>query len=285
MSKETNRKDSMDTAVYTHNEKGQRIDVHRPSAINPGDYEYQHVNCNRKHKIKGGPAGTCHHCGKAIVWEFHWLHKPSGNLVTFGVDCTEIMGLSNDRIQHELVLLKRAVENERQKLMREMEQEERAAQFKAQEPEVYDFLANIDEEFEKFYFLVDLKHSMEKWGSLTPRQIDATKNMMKKREEYYARRMAEAMEPEPTTDLEEGRREVVGIVKSHKWQESMYGNVHKMLVKQDDGNKVWVTVPREIDHDGSDLAGLRVSFVAMVERSDKDSHFGFGKRPSKAKVL
>ena len=80
---------------------------------------------------------------------------------------------------------------------------------------------------------------------------------------------------------------VEGTVVSHKWQHSdYYGETHKMLVKQDDDNKVWVTVPESIETaEYEDLKGQRVRFFATVTRSDKDDHFGIAKRPTKGEVL
>lgn len=273
----------MPTAVYTHDEKGHREDVHRPSAINPGDYEYQHVFVNRKDKITGGPAGTCHHCGKAIVWEVVWKHLPSGNLVTFGETCTHILGMSNGRIEHEMVLLKRQAENERKALMREMEKSDRVAKFNAMHPDVAEFLNNLDET-EQFSFLVSMKQSLEQWGSLTVNQVDAVRRTMKSREKYYERKIAEALtEVEPTTDIVEGRVKMSGKILSHRWQESDFGSVHKMKVKLSDNNKVWGTVPRNIDS-GDDLRGKMVEFTATVTMSKDDPHFGFFSRPSNAKI-
>jgi hypothetical protein len=66
----------------------------------------------------------------------------------------------------------------------------------------------------------------------------------------------------------------------------------KMLIKEDDGNKVWGTMPelivsyvlaRPISYD--DIRGMRVRFNASVEQSRNDEHFGFYKRPTKPEIL
>lgn len=286
----------VETAVYHHNDKGQRDDAHRPSVINPGDYEYQHVGVNRKDKIKGGPAGTCHHCGKAIVWEVVWKHLPSDNLVTFGETCTEILGMSNDRIQHEMVLLKRQVENERQQEKNEQYKQEKKEKFAAEHPDIVKFLDSIDEDEEQFYFIVDMKRSLDNWGSLTDNQAAAVQRTMEARKAYMQRKYEEALnEVEPEDEVEPGRYVIEGTVISHKWQDNSYtgGRDHKMLVKMDDGNKVWGSVPRSVsdycyhndENENRDLKGLRVRFTATVSPSDRDSHFGFYKRPSSAEVI
>lgn len=287
----------MSTTIYTHDEQGHRADVHRPSAINPGDYEYIGVDEARKALKEGqkvaGPGGVCHHCGKAIVWRVHWRYIPTGDVVTFGYICTEILGMSDNRIDHEMTLLKRQAENERKQERAKMERQEREDQFKAQHPDVVTFLSTLDEG-ETFMFLVDMKNSMERWGSLTERQIESVKKCMAARQKFYAKKMEEAMN-EPTTSLDEGRRVIEGEVVSHKWVDNDYtgGRDHKMLVKQDDGNKVYGSVPRQVsdycyhndENENRDLKGMRVKFTATVEQSKNDEHFGFFKRPSNASVV
>ena len=68
---------------------------------------------------------------------------------------------------------------------------------------------------------------------------------------------------------------------SLKWQESLYGNVLKMLVKAD-GYKLWGSVPSAIADEVE--RGSVVEFAAKIQPSDDDKSFGFFSRPSKAKV-
>lgn len=81
--------------------------------------------------------------------------------------------------------------------------------------------------------------------------------------------------------LEEGRREVIGFVKSLKTVESVYGVTYKMLVEQTDGGRVWGTVPAAIDP----KVGDKVALIATVQRSDDDPSFGFYSRPTKPAIL
>lgn len=281
------------TVIYTHDEKGKREDVHRPSAINPGDYTYLRVDYKRKHPVTGGPAGTCHHCGKAIVWEVYFQHT-SGLVVTFGETCAHILGLSDNRVDHEMVLLKRTAANERIKYMREMENSERREMFEAQYPQLVAFFTEMDTEGESLYFLVSLKQSLDQWGSLTPRQADAALKVLSKREEEMLRKLNAPLEVEPDEALNEndGKRYTLkGTIMSEKWQASQYKHTkeHKMLVKLDDGNKVYGSMPieieRHVDEKRCEYKGLRIQFDATVKRSDKDDHFGFINRPTKAKVI
>lgn len=271
----------MDTAVYTHDESGQRADVHRPSAINPGDYEYKHVNVNRKDQIKGGPAGTCHHCGKAIVWEVVWLHKPSGNLVTFGDICTGILGMSNDRIAHEMVMLKRRAKNERDALLRAQDTNQRRESMKAEYPELCRFLDGANARTETG-FIASLIWGYDKYGSLLPRQITALQKVLADRAEKAAER---ASQPVPTTPLAEGRYIITGEIVATKYDAHSNFPGRRMTILLPDGNKVYGTMPKAIETATDDWKGLGIEFTAQVVRSNKDEHFGFFKRPSAAKIL
>lgn len=282
--------------IYTHDEMGTRVDVHRPSAINPGDYEYIKVDEARKALKEGqkiaGPGGVCHHCGKAIVWRVHFRYIPTGDVVTFGYICTEILEMSDNRIDHEMVLLKRQAANERREEALKMEREDRVRKFAAEQPALVKFLNEVDDN-ESFYFLKSLAQSFERWGSLTERQTEAAVKIMKQREEYLARKLQAAIDeanaPE-AEDLEEGRYVIEGVVIKEEIKYSDFGSRQVMTVMTDGGNKVWGTVPRDIaysdkiQNDG-DLKGKRVRFTATVEKSDRDDHFGFFSRPAKAEIL
>ena len=83
--------------------------------------------------------------------------------------------------------------------------------------------------------------------------------------------------------LADGRMVVKGEVLSIREQEGFYGIQHKMLVKSDDGFKLWGSVPAAILQDVA--KGSVVEFNASVKPSDDDKYFGFFSRPAKAKVL
>lgn len=93
-----------------------------------------------------------------------------------------------------------------------------------------------------------------------------------------------------------GRREVTGVVVSTKWVENNYGGSFKMLVQEGDC-RLWGSVPSSISGGGGYnendeyvytegvKEGDHVRFTATIERSDRDSDFGFFSRPTKAVVL
>lgn len=144
------------------------------------------------------------------------------------------------------------------------------------------------------HFLASLKRSVEKFGSLTEKQMEALRRSLVKFNEQL--RLAEARKSGEFGPLVGGKREVEGQVVSIKSRESQYGTQTKMVVVMDDGNKVWGTVPEafwrwaasdegETQSRYTEMEGQRVKFTATVERSDDDKHFGFFKRPTKFTVL
>lgn len=93
-----------------------RTDVHRPSAINPDDYQF--VSCDyfgggfdalafveerkrfRLHMEKTGGlfaskhnSGSCHICGANALYVVRYYHTPSNSYITTGMDCADKMDI------------------------------------------------------------------------------------------------------------------------------------------------------------------------------------------------
>lgn len=144
-------------------------------------------------------------------------------------------------------------------------------------------------------FITDVLSKYRQYGSLSPKQVDAILAARRRDVERQAGWAKEAAEAAPVTP---GRYTVTGTVVSAKWKSTQFGLTLKMVVKLEDGAKVWGTVPKDIlrelpevtdaeyygEPDESALIGAEVSFDATVEVSDKDETFGFFKRPTKASV-
>ncbi len=261
-----------------------RTDEHRPSAIDPGNYGLTGNIFDLKYddletmEVGTKPYGHCNHCGKAIRWAVEFRHFPTGSVVVFGEICANILGLSDDRTKHEMVLLKRRVANLEKKMRHEQERNDNYTFFKLNQPEIVEFFENMYDQ-EKNYFILSLKSQLDRYGMLTTAQVEAFNRVMKQRDEAAAKKAAE---PVPTTPVAEGRYEMEGEVFTVKWQDSFYGMTQKMGVKFADGNKVYGTVPNNISHVER---GQKVKFVAKVERSEKDENFGFFSRPAKAEII
>lgn len=310
-----------------------RTDTHRVSVADPAEY----VECGYfdLHPEEGGgriyrdvlaengveeerefsgnfeARGRCDHCGAGpLRYVVCFLHTPSGEIISVGERCASKLALeSRSAVEH-----RRTVEEERVQRKR--------VEFDLADPrnvEAAEYLASMPDGRDEF--LNDLERKLHRYGYLTERQVAAVLCSKQREAEWQRRRQAEAEELAKAEPLAEGRRPIVGVVLSTKWQESDYGSTLKMLVRQDDGNKVWGSVPRALEESlesertyrierpsmpgpdavvvsedeagwlcidrGEDvptLKGRRVEFTATVERSRDDAHFGFFKRPSGAKL-
>jgi len=147
-------------------------------------------------------------------------------------------------------------------------------------------------------FLMSLNDQFREWGKLSDKQTAAVLKAIARGEEKVAQhsekvkeweKEAEAADPVPN-----GKVTVSGTILSTKMQETRYGTAQKMLLKSDQGYKLWGSVPKalnELQWEGNSgfgakkLIGMKVSFNATVEQSPKDDKFGFFKRPTKVNVL
>jgi len=200
------------------------------------------------------------------------------------------------------------------------------AQLKAAAPDVFDYLMNVvledaeyteDGEFirertdtEKNPFIRSMAEATRYVGMarlLSTNMIEAVRKVMVRTEERAAEAAAH---PAPT-----GRVVVTGEIVSTRVVEGDYGTVFKILVKDDEGFKVWVSLPRaqsdeayyafmateenpyEVGYSvwftGSvneperykGVKGRRITFTATLEPSRDDISFAFGSRPTKGAWL
>lgn len=86
-------------------------------------------------------------------------------------------------------------------------------------------------------------------------------------------------QPEPCPT---GRVEITGRVLKCELRPTEFGMTLKMAVRDDRGFTVWVTCPSAISQAER---GERVQFTAAIQPSRDDPMFGFGKRPTKARLL
>lgn len=142
----------------------------------------------------------------------------------------------------------------------------------------------VDNKFAKSLF-----DALANYGKLSPKQCDAVLKIIDgdaaKKAEWAKQRELENANAEP---IVAGKQVITGEVMSLKTQYSQYGEVTKMLVKDDRGFKVFGTVPQAIWDAAYELdievKGQRVQFTATVEASKTDNKFGFFKRPTKSQL-
>lgn len=131
------------------------------------------------------------------------------------------------------------------------------------------------------------RDAREKWGSLTDGQTAALQRIYDERTQRNtdreAQRAAEAATAQPWTA---GRQVVEGVILSTKSIENDFGGAFKMLVKREDGSKLWVSVPSSIiGQGGGQYRGLWVQMTVTVQPKQGEETFAFGSRPAKARVI
>lgn len=112
--------------------------------------------------------------------------------------------------------------------------------------------------------LDDMHNRLRRWGTLSEKQV------------AFALRLANPTPEPPAGPVPEGRVEVEGVVLTLK--ENDWGQ-YKMLVRLENGSKLWGTCPAAIDPKRGD----KVAFTATCKA--KERSFGFYSRPTKARVV
>jgi hypothetical protein len=224
----------------------------------------------------------CDHCGARIRYVTIYRHK-SGEHIAVGDTCAAERFGCADRREFDVKRLREAAKDarERAKLMG------RAAEFLAENaPEMEQWMLTPAANAVHSIF-ADMSRKLVKYGSLSDRQLDFARKLLREymeRERNGGRTDAEIKRDEERAaapDVPEGRYELTGEVVSVKEHDNGFATTWKMVVKDDRGFAVWMTIPDSVDVE----RGTRISVTATITRSDRDAKFGFGKRPAKARVL
>lgn len=283
-----------------------RTDIHRPSAIEPSEYEFVAHDYHgpiatsdyvlaaerqyfREHMARTGGkfanhehGGSCHVCGATAFYVAKFHHPKTNSYIVTGEDCAEKMHMGDarafrvfrDRVHadHEANAGKRKAE----KVLREAGLEAAWAVYMTNSTDRAGF--KYEEKT-----ISDIVSKLVRYGSVSERQLAFVRVLLDKilaRKEIEAKRAAEAEAAAPVPVVN-GRMVIVGKVLSTKVQEGRFGSQLKMLVQADSGFKVWGTVPSSLTVERGD----RVQFEAAVTPSNDDPKFGFFSRPSKAVTL
>lgn len=274
-----------------------RTDVHRPSAINPDDYEFVAVECARaddlgavmmiqaeRERIRAHMAatggsysrhahgGNCHVCGNAnAIYTALFYHAATNSYVRMGEDCANKCYMGNAasfrriRDAAEAAEFARAGKLKAQGILAEHGLE--AAWTLYVSP--FDPNGHADNNV-----IRDLVANLVRYGSMSEKQISFLRSLVERipqREQIAAERQAEraAAQPAPT-----GRLKVAVEVVSVKAQENDFGSRTVMTVKALVGGWLaWGTAPTGVNR------GDKVTLVATFAPSDKDPKFAFFKRP------
>lgn len=252
--------------------------------------------------------GNCHVCGAWMIDYAIFYHQPTNKYIQTGLDCAAKIEHGHEDDFRRIAILRRAN-------AKKMAAINTACEYLNQH-DLLNFIEtlytdgniggkiiNHDQTNPWNQFLgIDIGDLPQSEIEYLSRQFWIMTNMVESLIKYgwsdkqlnYAKKLTNDLKDVPTTvqkkleqrtttpDCPIGKVKVIGVVVIMKSVEVFYGYERKMLVQSDEGWKVWCTVPSSI----SDIAiGERCEFMCTLTQSDKDSKFGFGKRPTKARII
>lgn len=296
-----------------------RTDIHRPSAINPTDYEY--VACSylkieslgdvevlRRHRERinkhmahtGGKysdhehGGNCMVCGSVnAIYMVVFYHKATNTYIKVGTECAE--NLDRGEAKSFKKAIRDAIENKSGKA--------KAAQILINAGAencwtIYE--TAISAEASKIWSekvcqswevrtLTDIIGKLVKYGNISDRALSFAKSLADKipslEQQWKAIEDQRKAEHDAAEVITEGRQQIIGKVISIK--ESEFG--FKILVQDRKGWKVYGNLPgNRVGSFGEYVEitkGSVIAFTATVQKSEKDEKFGFYKRPRNVKVV
>lgn len=281
-----------------------RTDAHRPSAINPNDYEFvaweylreafddpmvmvgermaikAHMDRTGATYSRHQHGGNCHICGAHAVYTALFYHAPSNSYVRTGEDCAAKIDGGCDasafrkRVSHF--------------------EEARAGKRKAQTllaakglDAAWTIYAGPDAEHYEEATIKDMVGKLVQYGNISDKAAAYLAKLVERvanRPAIEAARKAQhdAASPVPVSDKRLTVEGVVLTIKQPAWAREAHADVWKMLVQTDAGWKVYGSRPASI---AGVERGQRVKFDAKVTASKDDAKFGFYSRPTKASIL
>lgn len=120
----------------------------------------------------------------------------------------------------------------------------------------------------------------------TERQAEVYIRLITNQVERSARRAKEDAEAAAAPILQSGRQQVTGRFVSCRVKDTPYGEQLKGLFKCQDGNKLWLSVPAQVQVSAGDCGceETELTVTMSVQVTAKEDHFGFGNRPTKVEV-
>ena len=285
-----------------------RTDIHRPSAIEPDEYEFVCFDylgtadlgavmalegeraTFRAHMAETGGrfsghrhGGSCMVCGAWAIYLCRFYHAKTNRYISTGSDCAEKMDMgeaSRFRAFRQSIHDARDRAAGKAKAHALLEDANLSAAWTIYKQE-HEPGAHWGYEETT---IADIVSKLVRYGSISEKQDAFLHTLLAKLKERPAReasRKAElaAAAPVPVTDA---RVDVDGVILTIKSVETQFGITDKCLLKTSAGWKLWVTLPADI---GTAARGDTIALSCRVEPSKDDPKFGFGKRPSRARIV
>ena len=285
-----------------------RTDIHRPSAIEPDEYEFvcfdymgtadlgavtalssERETFTAHQALTGGRCsghehgGSCHVCGAWAIYLCRFYHAKTNTYISTGADCAEKM---HEGEAHRFRAFRSSIHDARDRA---------AGKAKAQAlledenlGQAWAIYGRRNEPAAPAHFeemtVADIVSKLVRYGSVSDKQTAFLHKLLAKITERPAREAARQAEDAAAAPVPVGtdRIDVEGVILTIKSVESQYGITDKCLIKAAAGWKLWVTLPGDI---GGANRGDTVALSCRVEASTDDPRFGFGKRPTRARIV
>jgi hypothetical protein len=289
-----------------------RTDIHRPSAINPIDYEfvsYDYIGPNAQdvlglaverrvfqaHVAKTGGkfsthehGGTCHVCGASALYLANFYFRPTNTYIQVGEDCAEKFHLGSPSAfkrfrgkVHEGLAAKAGL-RKAEAILTEAGLAQAWAVYNDYHARLK--VPGVFHASQEETTIEDIVGKLVRYGSLSEKATNYLRSLVERHAQAGVRKAAQeaakaAAAPVPDA---EGRVKIVGEVVSVKAPEA-YARfpTWKILIKAPEGYTLWGARPRSI---AQVKRGDKVELYAAVQRSDRDEKFGFFSRPTKAVI-
>jgi len=287
-----------------------RTDDHRPSAINPEEYDYVcpmnvegddfELNMEFRERINdhmistGGKwskhehGGICHICGCwNVKYKVVFYHKNSNTYIITGTDCADKMGISYN--SYEMNMFKTAIlDNDhlkagKKKAIGILEDNQISTAWRIYNNDYEGIIKNVENARYEVNTVKDMVYNVVKYGNISEKQISYIKILIDKILKGDETAEKRRLEKDSALPVPTGKGiMVVGVVLSIKNHDTPYGTVLKMTVKNKNGWLVWGSVP---SNGPNFTKGDTIKFTANVEASPNDNKFGFFKLPRKLEVV
>lgn len=276
-----------------------RTDVHRPSAINPDDYEFvavEHVKIEsfsdvevvrqereriRAHMARTGGTysrhahgGNCAVCGNAnAIYTMLFFHAKTNSYVRMGSDCAEKVSCGDAARFRTVVDAIQAAEQSRAGKLKAQGVLAELGLTRAWEI-AQAFGVNAELHGHEEGLISNIVGKLVNYGSISDKQIEFLRSLLVQldtREQRMAQRAAEkeAAKPAPA-----GRVQAEVEVLSVKEHETSFGDRWVMTVKSvADGWMAWGSAPAGVER------GQKITLAATFTPKEGDPKFAFFKRP------
>ena len=212
--------------------------------------------------------GTCDHCGAAFIYKAVYRHA-GGEHIVVGLDCAT-NAFPSTNLEHDRKQLAKARKARKSRI----ESDRLESEFFAEYPQ-YAWV--------KGSWIDNIVHQVRAGRPITERQFELLERETLKMD--MQKRDSDCEQGEAWTGgiTQKGKRfHVVGTILGTKMVEGYYGAyTHKMLVQAGE-DKIWTTVPGDLEY-GYELKGAGVEFDVALE--EKEPGFYIGKRPTKPQTL